>query len=173
MKNYYQDEILFFVRNNTTETHPINAHRNIKKNKNYIFAGIFNKDKTKIKNILTNEIFSCKSNDYLFSWYLVHLNEQYIPYTITELREFWLKNNTYNLNNSCDLHRCLDVGCIIDCYFSPDSELISEKDLKKFLNQINNDIHDTYEQLIKQGKEDLKNSQQKDNSYLSKNEREF
>ncbi len=55
---YLKNDLVFFARENDPKVRLYgNPTKLLKKDKNYFFVGIYNNDKTKVKNVLTDEIY--------------------------------------------------------------------------------------------------------------------
>ena len=64
-KAFLKEDLIIFARYLSRRVEPIIAYKFIKPNKQYVFVGIFNKDKTKVKNVLTGEVLKING---IYAW---------------------------------------------------------------------------------------------------------
>lgn len=167
LKNeYLKQDLLFFSRYTSRSIVPIIAYKYIMPNKNYVFVGIFNKDKTKVKNILTGEI-------YPFSFgYARDGLTRYSYLTFEDIHRIYYSLTQRNPVFPSDIYRCLNAQSLYELVNSK-SKTISTKKIQKFVKSTNNEIHKTYKQLISQGEQEYMCSKKEKAAEISNSERDF
>lgn len=161
-KAFLKEDLIIFARYLSRRVEPIIAYKFIKPNKQYVFVGIFNKDKTKVKNVLTGEVLKING---IYAWNRL---ERYLIFPAPDFSNR-INECFTDENDNCDIYRGL---CCNDYIFSP--QIISIKDIKKFVDETNESIHSTYKQLIKKGELQYKEQQRLSNTAkLTNKERDF
>ena len=177
------DLSLFCRLNHDDVTWDYNSQKLIKDDKQYFFVGIYNNDRTKIKNIITGEIYETygyssnktKINDFIFE----EINFSYKE--ITRSKNVPMYYLEVSNKPFYDISR-LRCTCIKDYYEessiytflkkSPNS-VCSINLIKNFVTAINNRIHNSYKMGIKSHNE-LESEIKKSNSTkLTSKDRDF
>lgn len=164
---YLKDDLLIFSRYTSRNIVPIIAYKYIMPSKNYVFVGVLNKDKTKVKNILTGEVLP-------FSLGYANLGlTRYSYLTFEDINRIYNSYTSRNPIFPSDIYRCLNMQNLYELVFPQESKTISLKKLKKFVNQTNNEIHKTYKQLVNKGEIEYQNNKKIKEAKMSDKERDF
>lgn len=179
--NYLKEDLFIFSRkcdDDVSLSH--NAEKFIKKDKKYCFVGIFNNNKTKVKNVLTGEIYPAN----FFGVTEVN-GVKYQKLLTSPQMEYESKNNWFRLklNNieKLDFYKLnneiIKIYCHSETYLyefiSPFKDVCSLSFIKELVKEINNKIHENYKESIQNHKESLIRDKQLTKSKLTPKERDF
>ena len=181
---YVKSDLVFFCRlNHDDVTWDFNSQKLIKDDKQYFFVGIYNNDKTKIKNIVTGEIYETygyssnktKINDFIFK------EIELSTVTIRRSNNVPMYYLEISNKNFYDISR-LRCTCIKDYYSESSIYTFLKKSpncvcsialIKDFVTAINYRIHSSYKKGITSHNELVSRENKSNSTKLSSKDRDF
>ena len=180
-KKYVKSDLVLFVK---YEKFPIDSNEHLPtpdKNTTYCFWGIFNNDKTKVKNIFTDEVYllgpfkTIKANNQIFKY----IND----YEIQTM--YNIKNSTYSLKTSTSQYSYITLlnnlainseyesSALFDFFYASGNQIFDITYLKKFTKEFNNKINKILLEKTKQQENSLKLKNTQSKTILTQKEKDF
>lgn len=181
---YVKYDLAFFCRLNQDDvTWDFNSKKLIKDDKQYFFVGIYNNDRTKIKNIVTGEIYETygyssnktKINNYIFEE--IKLSNAEIERS-KNVPIYYFKVSTKSFYDISRLsHECIKdysgESSIYTFLNKSPSCVCSISLIKNFVTAINNRIHNSYKNGITSHNELVIKEQKANSTKLTSQDRDF
>lgn len=164
-KYYIKEDLVFFTRESCFDvTSKYYANELIKEDKNYCFFGIFNKDKTKVKDILTGKVYNalinrCSEGKGKDKFIVANFSDRQI-----------------NCEKNCDAYLVNQIEgdmALSQFYDAFTFDSISVKHIRTIVKELNEEIHCHYKDAIKKVNIENVEKAKKSKLKLSDNEREF
>lgn len=181
---YVKHDLALFCRLNKHETMwDYNAEKLIKKDKQYFFVGIYNYDRTKIKNVITGEIYETygyssnktRINDFIYEEIdLSNLSirrSDNVPFYYLEIsnKPFY---DISRIGSAC-IKDYSEESPIYTFIMKSSSDVCSTTLIKDFVNAINYRIHNKYKEGIASHNEFISKEKKSKATQLTFKDRDF